>query len=369
MRVTARLTGLAALCLWIAAFAGPAVAQDDDWLLFQAAINAGGLPGAGNPAGDCPVPAEAGPEDVSTPDRVIGDGSPESCTSQAVVQAVALGGVMVFDCGPAPVTIVMQETAKIFNDTGPRIVLDGGGKVTLSGGGVRRILYMNTCDEAQVWTTPHCDDQDHPLLTVQNLTFVDGDAAGEEEGGGAIFARGGRLRIVNCRFFRNACALTGQDVGGGAVRAFDQSQDLPLYVVGSTFGGRPGLGNTGSNGGGLSSIGVSFTVLNSLFTHNQAVGYGANPARPDTPGGGSGGAVYTDGDTFTLNLCGTRIEDNSAREGGGAIFFVSNDLTGVLRIEDSTLRRNPSQGFETAGYPGIFYLGNGPPVVSGSVIE
>jgi hypothetical protein len=304
-----------------------------------------------------------------TPDRVIGDGSPESCTSQAVVQAVALGGVMVFDCGPAPVTIVMQETAKIFNDTGPRIVLDGGGKVTLSGGGVRRILYMNTCDQAQVWTTPHCDDQDHPLLTVQNLTFVDGDAAGEGEGGGAIFARGGRLRIVNCRFFRNACALTGQDVGGGAVRAFDQSQDLPLYVVGSTFGGRPGLGNTGSNGGGLSSIGVSFTVLNSLFTHNQAVGYGANPARPGTPGGGSGGAVYTDGDTFTLNLCGTRIEDNSAREGGGAIFFVSNNLTGVLRIEDSTLRRNPSQGFETAGYPGIFYLGDGLPVVSGSIIE
>ena len=41
-------------------------------------------------------------------------------------------------------------TAKIRNDTGPEIVIDGGGKVTLSGGGQRRILYMNTCDAAQV---------------------------------------------------------------------------------------------------------------------------------------------------------------------------------------------------------------------------
>ncbi|MEF3698679.1 hypothetical protein [Desulfolutivibrio sp.] len=373
MRVTILAYGLAALTAWLAVTGGtaaaPAFAQDDPWPLYLAAITAAAPPGAGNPDGNCVVPAEAGLEDVSAPDQVIGDGTPQSCTSQAVVEAVARGGVMVFNCGPAPVTIVLAQTAKIFNDTGPRIVIDGGGKVSLSGGGARRILYMNTCDQAQVWTTPHCDDQDHPRLTVQNLTFVDGDATGEEDGGGAIFARGGRLKIVNCRFFRNACDATGPDVGGAAVRAFDQSQDLPLYVTGSTFGGRAGYGGAGSNGGGISSIGVSWTVQNSLFSHNRAVGYGANPARPDTPGGGSGGAIYADGDTFTLYLCGTRIEDNAAREGGGAIFFVSNNLTGTLRIEDSVLRQNPSEGFETEGYPGIFYLGGGPPVVVNSVIE
>lgn len=364
------VAGLTALIVWLAFTGGPAAAQEEEfWPLYLAAITAASPPGAGNPDGNCPVPAEAGLEDVSTPDSVIGDGTPQSCTSQAVVEAVARGGVMVFDCGPTPVTIVLDQTAKIFNDTGPRIVIDGGGRVSLSGGGARRILYMNTCDPAQVWTTPHCDDQDHPRLTVQNLTFVDGNATGEVDGGGAIFARGGRLKIVNCRFFRNACQATGQDVGGAAVRAFDQSQDLPVYVTASTFGGRAGYGGAGSNGGGISSIGVSWTVSNSLFSHNRAVGYGANPARPGTPGGGSGGAIYTDGDTFTLNLCGTRIEDNAAREGGGAIFFVSNNLTGTLRIEDSVLRRNPSEGFETEGYPGIFYLGDGPPVVVNSVIE
>ena len=44
------------------------------------------------------------------------------------------------------------------------------------------------------------------------------------------------------------------------------------------------------------------------------------------------------------------------------------DSTGTLRIEDSTLRRNPNAGFFTAGYPGIFYLGNGNPVVVNSTI-
>ena len=65
----------------------------------------------------------------------------------------------------------------------------------------------------------------------------------------------------------------------------------------------------------------------------------------------------------------TVIEDNHANEGGGAIFFVSNDLSGTLRIEDSTLRRNPSDGFETRGFPGIFYLGDGPIQVVNSIIE
>jgi hypothetical protein len=328
------------------------------------------LPPAGNPDGTFPVPAEAQAEDTSSPDVVIGNGTAASCTSAAVVAAVAQGGVIVFDCGPNPVTIAMTETARIFNDTGPQIVIDGAGLVTLSGGGDTRILYMNTCDQSLVWTTPNCDDQDHPQLTVQNLTFVEGNATGEDpDGGGAIFVRGGRFKVVSSRFFSNQCDPVGPDVGGAAIRVFDQHDDLPVYVSNSTFGGAPGLGNVCSNGGGLSSIGVSWTVINSLFTHNEAIGAGANPAQPGTPGGGSGGAIYNDGNTLALTVAGTKIEDNHANEGGGAIFFVSNDRTGTLVIEDSELRRNPSDGFETVGYPGIFFLGNGDPQVINSVIE
>jgi hypothetical protein len=330
------------------------------------------FPAPGNPDGHATVPAEAQAVDTSRPDRVIGDGTPAGCTSAAVVDAVAAGGIITFDCGPDPVTITLDATAKVRNDTGPEIVLDGGGRVALSGGGERRILYMNTCDEAQVFTTSHCQDQDHPRLTVQNMTFVDGDATGETVeggGGGAIFVRGGRVKVVSSRFLRNRCDDSGPDVGGAAVRVLSQSQGLPVYVVNSTFGGAPGEGGACSNGGALSSIGVSWVVLNSVLSHNSATGTGANPARGGTPGGGSGGAIYTDGNAFTVHLAGTLVEDNHANEGGGAVFFVSNDRTGTMHIEGSTLRRNPSDGFETAGYPGIFFLGSGSPAVDGSTLE
>lgn len=330
------------------------------------------VPPAGNPSGVAIVPAEAQAVDTSTPTRVIGNGAPASCTSAAVVSAVALGGIITFSCGPDPITITMTATAKIVNSTGPVTVIDGGDKVTLSGGGTQRILYMNTCDQAQGWTTNHCQDQDHPRLTVQNLTFQDGNSTGQTVdggGGGAIFVRGGRFKIVNSRFFNNRCETTGPDIGGGAVRVLSQSQGLPVYVTNSTFGGVDGLGNTCSNGAALSSIGVSWVVLNSVLSHNTVTGVGANPARNGTPGGGSGGAIYLDGNLFTLRVAGTVIEDNHANEGGGAIFFVSNNRTGSLRIEDSTLQRNPNDGFQTAGFPGIFYLGNATnPVVVNSTI-
>ncbi|MGB5312801.1 MAG: hypothetical protein WBN38_12090 [Polyangiales bacterium] len=326
-------------------------------------------PPAGNGDGTCTVPVAAQEEDISKPDTVIGDGTASSCTADAFIDAVARGGVITFNCGPEPVIITLDRTAKVFNDQNPDIVIDGGGKVTLSGGGRVRILYMNTCDPDQVWTTSHCNDQDHPRLTVQNLTFVDGNAKSEEEGGGAIFVRGGRFKVVSSRFFNNVCQDVGPDVGGGAIRVFDQHEDRPVYVVNSTFGGEGDLGNVCSNGGALSSIGVSYTVINSAFTNNQAIGFGANPRREGTPGGGSGGAIYNDGNTFTLTVCGTSMVDNSANEGGGAIFFVSNDRSGRLVIEDSVLERNPSAGFETQGYPGIFVLADGDPEVRSSVIR
>ncbi|WP_239133917.1 hypothetical protein [Rugosimonospora africana] len=326
---------------------------------------------AGNPNGHAAVPAEAKAVDTTHPTRVVGNGTPASCTSAAVVAAVAAGGIITFSCGQAPVTITMKATAKVRNTTS-RVVLDGGGLVTLSGGGARRILYMDTCDEAQVWTTSHCQNQSSPQLTVQNLTFADGNSTGDRAeggGGGAILVRGGRFKVVNSKFVRNRCDRTGPDLGGAAIRVLDQYQGLPVYVVNSTFGGASGQGGTCSNGGALSSIGVSWTVLNSLMTYNTAVGNGANPAKSGTPGGGSGGAIYNDGNTYTLKIAGSIIENNHANEGGGAVFYVSNDRTGTMSIDSSTLRGNRSDGFETSGLPGIFFLGAHKPTVTGSTLS
>jgi len=85
-------------------------------------------PAAGNPDGTCTPPAEAQAEDSSSPRTVVGSGTSASCTGDAVVAAVAKGGVITFNCGPDPVTITLTATAKIVNNTGPKIVIDGGGK-------------------------------------------------------------------------------------------------------------------------------------------------------------------------------------------------------------------------------------------------
>ena len=333
----------------------------------SAAVTPVPTPTWGNPDGHATVPADAKAEDTSRPTRVIGTGTPASCTSAAVVAAVAAGGVITFNCGPAPVTITMETTAKVRNANGPKVVLDGGGLVTLSGGGKRRILYQNTCDKAQGWTTSHCQDQDTPQLTVQNLAFLDGNSTGQLDeggGGGAVFVRGGRFKVVNSRFATNRCEATGPDLGGAAIRVLSQYHGQPVYIVNSTF-----TAGVCANGGALSSIGVSWAVYNSVFRDNSAIGHGANPAKAGTPGGGSGGAIYLDGDLFTLRLYGTVIENNHAKEGGGAVFFVSNDRTGTMTIESSVLRHNPNDGFATAGLPGIFFLGAQRPTITGSTLQ
>jgi hypothetical protein len=333
-------------------------------------VNPEGGPPAGNPDGTAPVPFEADLEDVSNPDHIIGDGTPESCGAESFIDAVAQGGTIVFDCGPDPITLTLSRPAKVFNDANPDIVIDGGGLVSLSGGGRIRILYMNTCDADQVWTTPHCQNQDHPRLTVQNITFVNGNSTGEIEydGGGAIWVRGGRFKAVNCRFFNNVCSDTGPDVGGAAIRVFSQYEGLPVYIVNCTFGGAQGYGNVGSNGGAISSIGVSWTIINSLFSHNRAIGYGANPADPGTPGGGSGGAIYNDGNTMTLTVLGTQIEYNEVNEHGSAIFFVSNDHTGNIVIENSVITNNVGGSWYPA-YDGISMHSDTPISVTESIIE
>jgi len=311
------------------------------------------LPAAGNPGGHAYVPPAGRAVNTSHPNRVIGTGTPASCTSAAVVRAVARGGIIRFNCGPNPVTIVLTQTAKVVN-TRHRVVLDGGGKVTLSGGGKIEILYMNTCDKKQIWTTSNCYDQQWPSLVVQNLTFTRGYSGVHQGngqhpyGGGAIYAEGGQFKAVNSRFINNGCYRYGPDLGGAAIRVLAQYKNRPVYITSDTFrGGRC------SNGGALSSISVQWDVLNSVFTGNRAIGNGANPASPGTAGGGSGGAIYLDGVKDNVLIAGTIIRNNWAREGGGAVFDVVDQFWGSLTLKHCTLSRNVSVGFQN--YPGIFY--------------
>jgi hypothetical protein len=292
--------------------------------------------------------------------HVIGNGRASSCTSAAVVRDVAAGGIITFNCGPRPVTIVMNATARVLK-TRHLVVLDGGGLITLSGAGKRRILYSDTC--AGAWSTDDCVNQPYPQLVVQNITFEDGYADARQatctanipacwyggvDGGGAIYVEGGQFRAVNSQFLDNRCYAYGPDLGGGAIRALAQYENRPVYITDDTFrGGRC------SNGGALSSISVQWDVINSEFTDNKAIGWGANPASKGTPGGGSGGAIYLDGRDDNVRIAGTVMDNNSAREGGGAVFDVVDTGWGALTFNGSHLHNNISGEFQT--FPGIYY--------------
>jgi hypothetical protein len=175
------------------------------------------VPDFGNPKGHFYVPPAGRAVNTRHPNHVIGNGSPASCTSAAVVRDVAAGGIITFNCGPKPVTIVMTTTASVIK-TRRLVVLDGSGLITLSGGSKRRILYSDTC--AGTWSTDDCVNQPYPRIIVQNITFEDGynDAHqatctantpkcwyGGVNGGGAIYVEGGQFKAVNSQFVDNRC--------------------------------------------------------------------------------------------------------------------------------------------------------------------
>jgi hypothetical protein len=309
----------------------------------------------GNPSGHCSMPAAAAPEDVSHPTTVVGTGTAASCTADAVVAAVQAGGVVTFDCGAAPVTITVP-TIKIFNDAGATkdgsVTIDGGGLVTLSGGGQNRILYQNTCDQAQHWTTSHCQDQPAPHLVLQNIAFTGGSAAAtsSELGGGAMYISGGTFKAINIRVSDSTQPNLEQDYAGGAIYTFNQATQ-PVTIVSSTFDG-----NSGCSGGALGSIGTSWSLYNSIFSSNKTLGQGENPAKTGTTGGGLGGAIYNDGDSYTLTLCGDLFSDNTAPDlGSGSIFQVVDDLKGNLDIDQSTFTGNSNTGsVQSSAHPSIY---------------
>jgi hypothetical protein len=79
---------------------------------------------------------------------------------------------------------------------------------------------------------------------------------------------------------------------------------------------------------------------------------GYNPAQGGPDGGGSGGAIYNDGNTMTLTILGTLIEKNKVNAYGSAIFFVTNNHSGDIRIDNSIIRNNTG-GSRYPVYPGI----------------
>ena len=183
-------------------------------------------------------------------------------------------------------------------------------------------------------------------------------------GGGALFAEGGQLKVVNSRFLDNRCYKSGPDLGGAAIRALAQYRNRPVYITSDTFsGGRC------SNGGALSSIGVYWVVLNSVHDEQQGHRLRGQPGQRRNRGRRQRRRHLHRRRQVQRLIAGTVIRNNSAREGGGAVFFVRDNNTGSLTIKNSTLHDNPSAVFWTRPFPGIFFHSTGHPRVVDSTIS
>jgi hypothetical protein len=165
-----------------------------------------------------------------------------------------------------------------------------------------------------------------------------------------VYVGGGTFKAFNVRFSNNTQPNLLQDYAGGALYTFNQGTQ-PVYITGCTFDG-----NSGCNGGAIGSIASSTTIVNSLFSNNKTLGNGQNPAKPGTPGGGLGGAIYNDGNDYTLSLCGTKLTNNTAAElGSGSIFQVVDNLQGALVLDQSTFVGNSNTGsVQSSTHPSIY---------------
>jgi hypothetical protein len=318
--------------------------------------NDGGTIGdAGNPNGSCAagIPTRGQPADTSNPTTVVGTGTAASCTFTALSAAVTAGGVVTFDCGSAPITIPITATMNL--PITKNTVIDGGSKVTLDGGGAVQILNFKSANF----------QANENGLTLQHIALVNGKTTptqaiptaplpcsqGWDDGeGGALYMRDGNLTVIDSIFTGNQAAPLGPDTGGGAIYVVGSKHGV--LIVKSTFSG-----NKASNGAAVGVLWAELDVYDTLVTGNTATGNGANyddatkcsvinNGQHEVGSGGNGGALYADGNSFDVNLCGDAILDNHAgvMAFGGGLFFTSDNMAGTLSIVDTTMTGN------TGGY-------------------
>jgi hypothetical protein len=68
-------------------------------------------------------------------DATVGDGTPGSCTRAALQTAINGGGLVTFNCGASPHTIVLDQTLNLDMQSASAsltVTIDGGNLITLS---------------------------------------------------------------------------------------------------------------------------------------------------------------------------------------------------------------------------------------------
>ncbi len=275
---------------------------------------------------------------------VVGNGTPSSCTQEALQSRLNSGGLVTFNCGSSPHTI---------NITSPRIIsatttIDGNGRITLNGSNQSIILKINS---------------NVPLLTVQNLRFINAKNtdSNTQINGGAISAYyKSNLTVINSTFENNVTdspyvdANRNLDFGGGAIYLHTGL----LIVRNSTFKNNRSIDGAG---GAIHTLHSNVDITDSTFENNQATGYG--------------GAFYNDG---VLSATGSVIFRRNSfigntgnGQGGAAFVYLYARYPNSTITIDSSRFINNRLGLDEVNHSfgGGLRLGSGTVLVKDSVFS
>ncbi len=289
----------------------------------------GQYPG-GDPSTDCE--GRLDPVEPTGQVETVGDGTPDSCTEEALHAAVAAvndagGGTVLFDCGADHSIELTQSVVFTASAT-----LDGGGAITLSGGGAVRVIEL-----------------DHHLdFVLQRVTIRDGFVATgseNESGAGLLSPWFGTLRVIDATFENNHAQSQINDVGGGAIYAGGLTEAI---VSGSTFSN-----NSGSIGGAILSRSTNLRVVDTVFYENAATSWA------DSGQYGNGGGLYIDrmwlDDPIDFEICGGHFERNHATVHGSAFF--SYNLESPATFDRCTFKDNDMAGSPGGGTGTVYHEG------------
>jgi hypothetical protein len=262
-----------------------------------------------------PVPAYAGGS--------VGSGTLASCNETALDAALAVGGLVTFNCG-GPATILITATKVITADT----QIDGAGLITLDGGGTKRLFIVNSparFDLSNLTLSHGYIQGEHGgairiyggTINITNSTLSNNEAM--DGYGGAIYVGGGTLNVFDSTFSNNNAnveSLGNMSLGGGAI----QNNDGTVNISGSTFKGNSVTSHTADGGAiyngdydGVSNDPNNGTpdlipdvlhITNSTFYDNHLLNTSLLPEN-----GSSAGAIRS---SYTLTITNSTISNNDS---------------------------------------------------------
>jgi hypothetical protein len=266
---------------------------------------------------------------------VVGTGTPASCTEAAFDAALAElypgatapGGILSFNCGPNPYTILVTGEKFLHDGT----VIDGGGLITLSGGNTTRIFFVTQQARVEL----HHIQLSHGYAAGGGAIYAEPNLSGTYTDlylndvtlslnnsysfGGAIGAQHTSLTIINSHLTQNAAAG-----GGGAI-----SLNGGVLTMSGTDILNNATQNPGATGGGLDLWNATLDIQASNLLGNQA-----NQS--------AGGAIALR--TSTGSIAASQIGQNSAYILGGGLYLSSGSDLGLSQVTISTNTANSGAG-------------------------